>query len=184
MAGLSACRKMLSDVTSNAIAQSPAATPLAHSHGWHREDLLPVLSGISLALSFPPIGLTFLAFVALGPLFLYLDNPATFERTARAGLLTGIPFFGITLSWLNSPGNHFVDSVSGIRSGGCRSRGWFLLLPPSGCCAEGLSFVVLSMHCAVRLGRLRTPSRLWRSLCPMDKLWILSHQLPLSPAVR
>jgi len=104
MAGLSACRKMLSDVTSNAIAQSPAATPLAHSHGWHREDLLPVLSGISLALSFPPIGLTFLAFVALGPLFLYLDNPATFERTARAGLLTGIPFFGITLSWLNSVG--------------------------------------------------------------------------------
>jgi hypothetical protein len=26
---------MLGDVTSNAIAQSPAATPLAHSHGWH-----------------------------------------------------------------------------------------------------------------------------------------------------
>jgi apolipoprotein N-acyltransferase len=55
-------------------------------------------------LCFPPISLTFLAFIALVPLFLYLDAPVTFQRTARAGLLTAIPFFGITLSWLNSVG--------------------------------------------------------------------------------
>ena len=96
--------KMLSDVTSKPIAQSTTLTPLSHSQGWHTEDLLPVLSGICLALSFPPIGLTFLAFVALVPLFLYLDKPVTFQRTARAGLLSAIPFFGIILSWLNSVG--------------------------------------------------------------------------------
>lgn len=95
---------MLSDVTSKPVAQSTTPARLSHSQGWHTEDLLPVLSGISLALSFPPIGLTFLAFVALVPLFLYLDKPVTFQRTARAGLLTALPFFGITLSWLNSVG--------------------------------------------------------------------------------
>jgi apolipoprotein N-acyltransferase len=61
-------------------------------------------AGISLALCFPPISLTFLAFIALVPLFLYLDGPVTLQRTARAGLLTAVPFFGITLSWLNSVG--------------------------------------------------------------------------------
>jgi apolipoprotein N-acyltransferase len=85
--------------------QSTTPAELSHRQGWHTQDLLPMLSGISLALSFPPIGLTFLAFVALVPLFLYLDKPMTFERTARAGLLTAIPFFGITLSWLNSVGS-------------------------------------------------------------------------------
>jgi apolipoprotein N-acyltransferase len=95
---------MLSDVTSKPIAQSTTLTPLSHSQGWHTEDLLPLLSGICLALSFPPIGLTFLVFVALVPLFVYLDKPVTFQRTARAGLLSAIPFFGIILSWLNSVG--------------------------------------------------------------------------------
>ena len=71
---------------------------------WSREDLYPVCSGLLLALSFPPINLTFFAFVALVPLFSYLDKPWTFSRTARAGILTATTYFGITLSWLNSVG--------------------------------------------------------------------------------
>ena len=86
------------------IALSITATRSSGTPGWHAEDLLPIVSGVSLALCFPPISLTLLAFIALVPLFLYLDVPATFQRTARAGLLTAIPFFGITLSWLNSVG--------------------------------------------------------------------------------
>lgn len=75
------------------------------SHSWSREDLYPVCSGLLMALSFPPMSLTALAFVALVPVFLYLDNPASFSRTVRAGLLTSAAFFGITLSWLNSVGS-------------------------------------------------------------------------------
>jgi apolipoprotein N-acyltransferase len=86
------------------IAQSTTATTSSCKQGWHAEDLLPVVSGIALAACFPPISLTFLAFIALVPLFLFLDGPVTLRRTTRAGLLTAVPFFGITLSWLNSVG--------------------------------------------------------------------------------
>ncbi len=71
---------------------------------WNKEDLYPVLSGLLMALSFPPINLSFLAFVALVPLFVYLDKPFTLTRTARAGLLCSIVFFGITLNWINAVG--------------------------------------------------------------------------------
>lgn len=55
-----------------------------------------------MALSFPPIDLSFLAFVALVPLFLYLDKPFTLTRTVRAGVLCSVVYFGIELSWLNA----------------------------------------------------------------------------------
>lgn len=57
-----------------------------------------------MALSFPPINLSFLAFVALVPLFLYLDEPLTLRRTVRAGVLCSLVYFGIVLSWVNSMG--------------------------------------------------------------------------------
>jgi apolipoprotein N-acyltransferase len=95
---------MLSNPTSSIIAQSTALTSSTQSHFWSREDLYPVCSGLLMALSFPPMVLSFVAFVALVPLFLYLDKPASFSRTVRAGLLTSATFFGITLSWLNSVG--------------------------------------------------------------------------------
>jgi apolipoprotein N-acyltransferase len=95
---------MLSDVTSSTTTQSITPAPLVQMQGWHREDFYPILSGFLLALSFPPMSLSFLAFVALVPLFVYLDRPLTFSRTARAGILTAITFFGITLSWLNAVG--------------------------------------------------------------------------------
>jgi apolipoprotein N-acyltransferase len=76
-----------------------------HKQGWHREDLYPFISGLLMALAFPPVSLSAFAFVALVPLFLYLDKPASFSRTVRAGLLTSATYFGITLSWLNSVGS-------------------------------------------------------------------------------
>jgi apolipoprotein N-acyltransferase len=87
------------------IEQSTIPTQLSRSQRWRKEDLYPFLSGLMMALSFPPIGLSFLSLIALVPLFLYLDKPASFWRTARAGLLTSATYFGITLSWLNSAGS-------------------------------------------------------------------------------
>jgi apolipoprotein N-acyltransferase len=59
-----------------------------------------------LALSFPPIGLMPLAFVALVPLFFYLRQPASFRRTMRAGALTAAFFFGIHISFLVATGRY------------------------------------------------------------------------------
>jgi apolipoprotein N-acyltransferase len=95
---------MSNDLTSSIIAQTAAPTPPAQSRFWSLEDLYPIAAGLLMALSFPPVSLSFLAFVALVPLFLYLDQPLTFARIARAGLLTATTFFGITLSWLNAVG--------------------------------------------------------------------------------
>jgi apolipoprotein N-acyltransferase len=56
---------------------------------------------VLLALSFPPISLSYLAFVALVPLFYYLDDGGA-GRAVKGGILAGVVFFGITLSWLVS----------------------------------------------------------------------------------
>lgn len=71
---------------------------------WDREDLYPALSGLIMSLALPPLDLSFLAFVALVPLFLYIDQPVMFKRTARAGILTGAIYFGVSLSWLVTVG--------------------------------------------------------------------------------
>jgi apolipoprotein N-acyltransferase len=78
--------------------------PLSKTQPWSAEDLYPACSGLVLALAFPPINFSFLAFVALLPLFLYLDKPLTFARTVRGGVLFSVIFFGINLSWLNTVG--------------------------------------------------------------------------------
>ena len=96
--------RISSDLVPAITATANPVGPGLWSHSWSREDLYPALSGLLLALSFPPINLSALAFVALVPLFFYLDKPATFVRTARAGILTAAIYFGITLSWLNSVG--------------------------------------------------------------------------------
>src|SRR5215472_11879286 len=93
------------DPTSRIIAQSSAVKPPAQGRAWSREDLYPICSGLLMSLSFPPTNLSFFAFVALLPLFLYLDKPVSFSRTARAGALAAATFFGITLSWLNTVGS-------------------------------------------------------------------------------
>ena len=87
------------------VNEGPAPlTQYVRSHSWSWEDLYPVCSGLLMALAFPPINLSLLAFVALVPLFVYLDRPWTFWRTVRAGILTATTFFAVTLSWLNAVG--------------------------------------------------------------------------------
>jgi apolipoprotein N-acyltransferase len=69
-------------------------------HRWGREDLLPAVSGLLLAVSWSPINLTALAFVGLVPLFIYLGKPLSLHRIIRAGVLGSVLFYGVTLNWL------------------------------------------------------------------------------------
>jgi len=68
-------------------------------------SVLPVmgslLSGVLLALSFPGVGQTSLAFVGLVPL-MYAVQSAPPKRAAWLGLLSGLVFFLISLSWLQT----------------------------------------------------------------------------------
>lgn len=62
--------------------------------------LLPLLSGILLGISFPPLKLNGLIFISLVPLIISLRiNP---HRSFFRGWLTGITFFLIHLSWVMS----------------------------------------------------------------------------------
>src|SRR2546428_10047679 len=83
------------------------ARMLAHESGsvrWSLDELYPFTSGVLLALSLPPFPLSFLALIALVPLFLYLDRPLTVKRIARAGIITSLVYFGINLNWLIAVG--------------------------------------------------------------------------------
>jgi apolipoprotein N-acyltransferase len=54
------------------------------------------LSGLALALSFPRLDISSLAWFALVPLFLVMDR-----RPFRTGFIAGAGFFGLVLYWLN-----------------------------------------------------------------------------------
>lgn len=68
------------------------------------ERLLPALSGLLLAISFPPVELLVPPFVALVPLLLFIATRPTGREgrwsAARAGFLTGVLYFGLLLYWL------------------------------------------------------------------------------------
>lgn len=68
------------------------------------ERLLPLLSGVLLALSFPPFSLLFPPFIALAPLFVFVwtrpAGPAGRRAAGRAGFLAGLVYFGLLLYWL------------------------------------------------------------------------------------
>ena len=86
--------------TAAVVTRSTLDSSPTNAGGWSREDLLPALSGVMLALAFAPTNLWFLAFIGLVPLFLYLDHPFTHIRTIRAGLVCPLVFYGLTLNWL------------------------------------------------------------------------------------
>lgn len=68
------------------------------------ERALPTLAGALLALSYPPARLLLPAFVGLVPLLVFLarlpPGPDGRWRAIRAGLLTGLVYFGLQLYWL------------------------------------------------------------------------------------
>jgi apolipoprotein N-acyltransferase len=88
------------DSTAVVQARSMPQSARLPEHRWGREDLLPALSGLLLALSWSPFNLFPLAFVGLFPLFIYLDRPLSFHRIIRAGVLCSVLFYGVTLNWL------------------------------------------------------------------------------------
>ena len=61
--------------------------------------LLAALSGVGLYLSFPPLGLWPLAFVALAPLLVALDR-APRRLAFWLGTLAGMVFYPLNLSWV------------------------------------------------------------------------------------
>lgn len=65
---------------------------------------LPVLSGVLLALSFPPARLLVPVFVALVPLLLFIasrpDDPGGRWSATRGGIVTGVVYFGLQLYWI------------------------------------------------------------------------------------
>jgi apolipoprotein N-acyltransferase len=70
----------------------------AQARRWRLAGAL--LSGLLLASSFPPLSLSFVAFVALIPLFLVLDESRTSGESFRAGFIFGVAFFLPLLWWI------------------------------------------------------------------------------------
>ncbi len=68
------------------------------------ERALPLLSGALLALSYPPLRMVVAPFIGLVPLLLFIaERPGGAEgrwAATRAGLLTGVVYFGLQLYWL------------------------------------------------------------------------------------
>lgn len=68
------------------------------------ERLLPLLSGLLLALSFPPVRAFLAPMVALAPLLVFIETRASDAdgrwAAARAGFWTGLLYFGVLLYWL------------------------------------------------------------------------------------
>lgn len=68
------------------------------------ELLLPLTSGLLLAISFPPARLIVPPFVALVPLLIFVagqpDTPTGRWAAARGAFVTGVVYFGVLLYWL------------------------------------------------------------------------------------
>jgi apolipoprotein N-acyltransferase len=73
--------------------------PLTSARRWRLG--LATLSGLLLASAFPPLSLTFVAFVGLVPLFLALESSRTAGESFRAGFLCGVAFFLPLLWWIS-----------------------------------------------------------------------------------
>jgi len=65
-----------------------------------RAYLLPVLSGLLLAASFPPAGFWALAWVALVPLYAALYDAPDAKEAANRGGLAGLAFYVVSLGWM------------------------------------------------------------------------------------
>jgi len=70
------------------------------AHYFDRPALLAIVSGVMIALSFPNPGLSFLAWVALIPLLIALEESSP-RLAFRIGLTCGITAYALILYWLN-----------------------------------------------------------------------------------
>lgn len=78
---------------------SPAALTGKHETVSTRKDLLAVLSGIMLTVSFPPGGCSFFAWFALVPLLKCIDNETPFQ-SFKFGAIAGIAHFLTLIYWI------------------------------------------------------------------------------------
>ncbi len=69
---------------------------------------LPIVTGILLALSFPPFDLVFLPFVALVPLLLFVERAQSTRQLLWGGALGGLVFWVALLYWVS------IFSVAGF----------------------------------------------------------------------
>ncbi len=89
--------------------------PPIHSftHPILRSPFLPILgslfSGVLLALSFPGVGNSSLAFIGLVPLMFAVQS-ASAKKAALLGLLSGFVFFMVSLGWLHN----LTGTVAGV----------------------------------------------------------------------
>jgi len=72
----------------------------AFSLGLRSRAFLAASSGILLTLSYPHPAWGFLAWVALVPLFFAIRKAETLAQAARAGVVFGLVFFGLSMHWL------------------------------------------------------------------------------------
>ena len=61
---------------------------------------LPVLSGLLLSLSFFLFNQTYLVWLALVPLFIFLNKITSTKQAGWGSFITGFLFFGISLRWI------------------------------------------------------------------------------------
>ncbi len=66
--------------------------------------ILSAISGVLLMLCFPEYNLSWLAFIALIPLFIALSNTRSIRRSALYGFVTGLIYFGGVLNWIKIVG--------------------------------------------------------------------------------
>lgn len=71
------------------------------------------LAGLLSWAAHPPLGLWFLAWVALAPLFLSVTGAARFRQAAGRGYLYGLIFFGLIGYWVGTTVVHWTGSVIG-----------------------------------------------------------------------
>ena len=124
-----------------------------------------VVSGLLLTLAFPPMGLSWLAWVALAPLYFVLAHrPRHWANTLWLGWLFGLTVFLVGAYWMNELG----------------AVPWFVLA-----CIEATPFALMCLLCVVLWPRLPAWSRplIWaaawvvgewlRSLGPYAFPWFL-----------
>ena len=97
-------------------SQRPSSTsPGMNGLGWQR-ILLAISSAILLYLSFPPADLGVLAFFALVPLIKALRN-CTLRQALNLGFMSGMLFFGLSLSWFANIFSFFAFPLWGVLAG-------------------------------------------------------------------
>jgi len=128
-----------------------------------------LLSGLLLAMSFPDVGNSSLAFIGLVPLMFAVQS-ASWKKAAWLGLLAGFVFFMVSLGWLHN----LTGRVAGIGLKSSALLGYAVLALY--CALYFIPFAVVVSACVRRWGvrSFRTNLRLMFSA---TMVWVASEYL-------